>query len=174
MPNNKNVELLKKVQENVAKSKSILLSDFKGVNSKDLTSFREDIRSKGGEVFVSKNTLLKIALKGMEGDEKASDSLAGQTVAVVAYEDPISTIKAFFDFAKKVENLKAKGGFFESKFVDEKGLIEISKLPSKEELIGRLIGSMNSPVYKFVNTLNQSKSKIVYVLSSISSQKNNQ
>jgi large subunit ribosomal protein L10 len=174
MPNNKNVELLKNVQEKVAKSKSILLSDFKGVNSKDLTSFREDIRSKGGEVFVSKNTLLKIALKGMEGDEKASDSLAGQTVAVVAYEDPISTIKAFFDFAKKVENLKAKGGFFESKFVDEKGLIEISKLPSKEELIGRLIGSMNSPVYKFVNTLNQSKSKIVYVLSSISSQKNNQ
>jgi large subunit ribosomal protein L10 len=174
MPNNKNVELLKNVQEKVAKSKSILLSDFKGVNSKDLTSFREDIRSKGGEVFVSKNTLLKIALKGMEGDEKASDSLAGQTVAVVAYDDPISTIKAFFDFAKKVENLKAKGGFFESKFVDEKGLIEISKLPSKEELIGRLIGSMNSPVYKFVNTLNQSKSKIVYVLSSISSQKNNQ
>jgi large subunit ribosomal protein L10 len=174
MPNNKNVELLKNIQEKVAKSKSILLSDFKGVNSKDLTSFREDIRSKGGEVFVSKNTLLKIALKGMEGDEKASDSLAGQTVAVVAYDDPISTIKAFFDFAKKVENLKAKGGFFESKFVDEKGLIEISKLPSKEELIGRLIGSMNSPVYKFVNTLNQSKSKIVYVLSSISSQKNNQ
>jgi large subunit ribosomal protein L10 len=174
MPNNKNVELLKNVQEKVAKSKSILLSDFKGVNSKDLTSFREDIRSKGGEVFVSKNTLLKIALKGMEGEEKASDSLAGQTVAVVAYDDPISTIKAFFDFAKKVENLKAKGGFFESKFVDEKGLIEISKLPSKEELIGRLIGSMNSPVYKFVNTLNQSKSKIVYVLSSISSQKNNQ
>ncbi len=174
MPNNKNVELLKNIQEKVAKSKSILLSDFKGVNSKDLTSFREDIRSKGGEVFVSKNTLLKIALKGMEGEEKASDSLAGQTVAVVAYDDPISTIKAFFDFAKKVENLKAKGGFFESKFVDEKGLIEISKLPSKEELIGRLIGSMNSPVYKFVNTLNQSKSKIVYVLSSISSQKNNQ
>jgi len=172
MPNNKNVELLKSIQDKVAKSKSILLSDFKGVSAKDLTSFREEIRAKGGEVFVSKNTLLKIALKDMEGNEKASDSLAGQTVAVVAYEDPISTIKSFFDFTKKIENLKAKGGFFENKFVDEKSLVEISKLPSKEELIGRLIGSMNSPVYKFVNTLNQSKSKIVYVLNSVANQKN--
>lgn len=173
MPNNKNVELLKNIQEKVAKSKSILLSDFKGVNSKDLTSFREDIRSKGGEVVVSKNTLLKIALKEMGGEESASKTLSGQTVAVIAYEDSISTIKAFFNFAKKVENLKAKGGFFESKFVNEKELIDISNLPTKEELIGRLIGSVNSPVYKLVNTLNQSKSKIVYVLSSFLSQKNN-
>ena len=173
MPNKKNVELLNSIQEKVAKSKSILLSDFKGVSAKDLTSFREEIRAKGGEVFVSKNTLLKIALEGKEGSEKASDSLTGQTVAVVAYSDPISTIKSFFDLSKKIENLKAKGGFFENKFVDEKALVEISKLPSKEELIGRLIGSMNSPVYKFVNTLNQSKSKIVYVLNSIANQKNN-
>lgn len=172
MPNNKNVELLKNVQDKVAKSKSILFSDFKGVSARDLTSFREDIKSKGGEVFVSKNTLLKIALKDMEGNEKASESLTGQTIAVVAYEDPISTIKSFFDLSKKIENLKAKGGFFDNKFVDEKSLAEISKLPSKEELIGRLIGSMNSPVYKFVNTLNQSKSKIVYVLNSVANQKN--
>lgn len=171
MPNNKNVELLKNVQDKVAKSKSILFSDFKGVSARDLTSFREDIKSKGGEVFVSKNTLLKIALKDMEGNEKASESLTGQTIAVVAYEDPISTIKSFFDLSKKIENLKAKCGFFDNKFVDEKSLAEISKLPSKEELIGRLIGSMNSPVYKFVNTLNQSKSKIVYVLNSIANQK---
>jgi len=173
MPNKKNVDLLSNIQEKVAKSKSILLSDFKGVSAKDLTSFREEIRAKGGEVFVSKNTLLKIALKDMEGSEKASKSLEGQTVAVVAYTDPISTIKSFFDLSKKIENLKAKGGFFEDKFVDENTLVEISKLPSKEELIGRLIGSMNSPVYKFVNTLNQSKSKIVYVLNSIANQKNN-
>lgn len=173
MPNKKNVDLLNSIQEKVAKSKSILLSDFKGVSAKDLTSFREEIRAKGGEVFVSKNTLLKIALEGKEGSEKASDSLTGQTVAVVAYSDPISTIKSFFDLSKKIENLKAKGGFFEDKFVDEKALVEISKLPSKEELIGRLIGSMNSPVYKLVNTLNQSKSKIVYVLNSIANQKNN-
>ena len=58
-------------------------------------------------------------------------------------------------------------------FYKKNTLVEISKLPSKEELIGRLIGSMNSPVYKFVNTLNQSKSKIVYVLNSIANQKNN-
>lgn len=171
MPNNKNIELLKNIQEKVGKSKSILLSDFKGVNAKDLTSFREEIRSKGGEVFVSKNTLLKIAFKDLEGGEKVSDSLTGQTVAVVAYEDPISTIKSFFDLSKKIENLKAKGGFFDNRYVDEKALVEISSLPSKEELIGRLIGSLNSPVYKFVNTLNQSKSKIVYVLNSIADQK---
>jgi len=173
MPNKKNVDILSSVQGKIAKSKSILFSDFKGVSAKDLTSFREEIKANGGEVFVSKNTLLKIALKGLEGNEKASDTLTGQTVAVVAYQDPISTIKSFFDLTKKIENLKAKGGFFENKFVDEKALVEISKLPSKEELIGRLIGSMNSPVYKFVNTLNQSKSKIVYVLNSIANQKNN-
>ena len=62
MPNSKNIEKLTDIKAKVGKANSILFSDFKGVNSKDLTSFREEIRGKGGEVLVSKNTLLKKAL----------------------------------------------------------------------------------------------------------------
>lgn len=171
MPNAKNIELLKEIKEKVGKSNSILFSDFKGVNSKDLTAFREEIRAKGGEVLVSKNTLLKMALKENNMDEKASDSLEGQTVAVLAYSDPIATIKSFFDFSNKVEKLKAKAGIFENKFVSEKELSDISKLPSKDELIGKLVGSMKSPIFGLVNTLNQTQSRVVYLFKAIADKK---
>ncbi|NBO36824.1 50S ribosomal protein L10, partial [bacterium] len=60
MPNSKNLQTVQELNEKIKKSKSILFSDFKGVKTKDLTSFREEIKEKGGEVLVSKNTLLKI------------------------------------------------------------------------------------------------------------------
>lgn len=171
MPNAKNIELLKEIKEKVGKSSSILFSDFKGVNSKDLTAFREEIRAKGGEVLVSKNTLLKMALKENNMDEKASDVLEGQTVAVLSYSDPIATIKSFFDFSTKVEKLKAKAGIFENKFVSEKELSDISKLPSKDELIAKLVGSMKSPIFGLVNTLNQTQSRVVYLFKAIADKK---
>lgn len=171
MPNAKNIELLKEIKEKVGKSSSILFSDFKGVNSKDLTAFREEIRSKGGEVLVSKNTLLKKALMENNVDEKAAEVLEGQTVAVLSYSDPIATIKSFFDFSTKVEKLKAKAGIFENKFVSEKELSDISKLPSKVELIGKLVGSMKSPIFGLVNTLNQTQSRVVYLFKAIADKK---
>jgi large subunit ribosomal protein L10 len=173
MPNTKNIEILKELNEKVGKAKSILFSDFKGVNSKDLTSFREEIREKGGEVVVSKNTLLKLALKENNTPEKASEALEGQTVAILAYQDPLATIKSFFDFSTKVEKLKAKAGVFENEYLSEKELDALSKLPSKQELIGKLVGSMKSPIFGLVNALNQTQSKVVYVFKAIADKKSN-
>jgi large subunit ribosomal protein L10 len=171
MPNLKNQEILSKLKEKFAKSNSVLLSDFKGVNTSDLTNFREDVKNKGGEVVVSKNTLLKLALQENNVDEKINESLTGQTVAVLSYNDPISVIKAFFDFSKDKENLKAKAGIFENKYVTDKELKEISNLPSKEQLIGRLVGSFKSPLFGLVNVLNQTQSKVVYVFKAIADKK---
>jgi large subunit ribosomal protein L10 len=171
MPNSKNLQTVQELNEKIKKSKSILFSDFKGVKTKDLTSFREEIKEKGGEVLVSKNTLLKIALKENKFEDNVDESLAGQTVAVLSYQDPLATIKSFFNFAQKIENLKAKSGFFENKFVSEKELNALSKLPSKEELIGKLIGSMKSPIFGLVNTLGQTRSRAVYVFKAIADKK---
>ena len=173
MPNSKNIEKLKDIKSKVGKANSILFSDFKGVNSKDLTAFREEIRGKGGEVLVSKNTLLKIALKENNTPEKASEALEGQTVAILSYEDPLATIKSFFDFSAKVEKLKAKAGIFENKYLSEKELDALSKLPSKQELIGKLVGSMKSPIFGLVNTLNQTQSRAVYIFKAIADKKSN-
>lgn len=171
MPNSKNIEKLKDIKAKVGKANSILFSDFKGVNSKDLTAFREEIREKGGEVLVSKNTLLKKALIENNVEEKVAEGLNGQTVAILSYGDPVATIKSFFDFSSKVEKLKAKSGIFENKLVSEKELSEISKLPSKQELIGKLVGSMKSPIFGLVNTLNQTQSRVVYLFKAIADKK---
>jgi large subunit ribosomal protein L10 len=171
MPNSKNIEKLTDIKSKVGKANSILFSDFKGVNSKDLTAFREEIRGKGGEVLVSKNTLLKKALIENNVEEKVAESLTGQTVAILSYGDPVATIKSFFDFSNKVEKLKAKSGIFENKLISEKELSEISKLPSKQELIGKLVGSMKSPIFGLVNTLNQTQSRVVYLFRAIADKK---
>jgi large subunit ribosomal protein L10 len=173
MPNSKNVEILKELNEKVSKAKSIVFSDFKGVNSKDLTAFREEIREKGGEVVVSKNTLLKLALKENNTPDEANNALEGQTVAILSYQDPLATIKSFFNFSTKVEKLKAKAGVFENKYLSEMELDALSKLPSKQELIGKLVGSMKSPIFGLVNTLNQTQSKVVYIFKAIADKKSN-
>jgi len=171
MPNSKNIEKLTEIKAKVGKANSILFSDFKGVNSKDLTSFREEIRGKGGEVLFSKNTLLKKALIENNIEEKVTEGLSGQTVAILSYSDPVATIKSFFDFSTKVEKLKAKSGIFENKLVSEKELSDISKLPSKQELIGKLVGSMKSPIFGLVNTLNQTQTRVVYLFKAIADKK---
>jgi large subunit ribosomal protein L10 len=173
MPNTKNIALLKELNEKISNAKSIVFSDFKGVNSKDLTSFREEIKNKGGEVVVSKNTLLKLALEENNTPEQVKEVLEGQTVAILSYQDPLATIKSFFDFSTKVEKLKAKAGIFENKYLSEKELDALSKLPSKQELIGKLVGSMKSPIFGFVGTLSQTKAQVVYAFKAIADKKSN-
>lgn len=173
MPNLKNQQTVEKLIKKVSQAKSILLSDFKGIPTKDLEQFRSLVKDNGGEVLVSKNTLLKIALQEQGADSQVNSQLTGQTIAVLAYQDPVAVIKAFFDLRKTKENLKAKGGIFENKFVSEKQLQEISEIPARPVLLGRLLGSMKSPLNGFVGTLNQSKAKIVYAIKAVADQKAN-
>lgn len=172
MPNNQNLELVKQLREKVAKSKSIFFADYMGLNANDVNTLRQKIDEAGAEAVIAKNTLVKVALEEEGVDTKDMEAaLKGPTAAIFSYEDAINPIKAIFEFAKKSELPRVKGGYVEGMFLDSKGAEELSKMPSKQELIARLLAGFNAPISGFVNALSGTNAKFVYALSAIAKKK---
>ncbi len=160
MPSNQNVTQLEDLKSKVAKSSSIIIVDYAKTSVKDQTTLRNRVREAGGEVLVAKNTLLDLAL----GKGKLSESLQGMTAAVFAYSDPVSPIKAVFEFHKKSEKLIIKQGYLEDRVLTPAQVEELSKLPSKFELLSKVAMMLNGQTTSLLRTLNGGTQKLVYAL----------
>ena len=172
MPNNKNLQAVQELREKVKKAKSIVVTDYKGLSANEVNDLRQKVRDSGAEISVAKNSLLEIALKeeGYNTQEIAQD-LKGPSATVFSYEDAINPIKALFEFAKKSELPKVKAGFVEGTYLNGVGMESISKLPSKMELIAKVLGTMKSPLSGLVNSLSGTNKKVVYALAEIAKKK---
>jgi len=166
-PNQKNQTNLALVKEQVAKAKSLVIADYSGTTVKEQVQLRAEIKKAGGELLVTKNTLLDIAL----GKGKLSDSLKGMNAVVFAYQDPVSPLKALFAFQKKTEKLKIKQGYMDDRVLSETEVVELSKLPSKQELIAKLLMILKSPGTGLVNVLNAGPRNLVYALNAVAEKK---
>ncbi len=162
-PSQKNQSSLTTLKEKVAKAKSIVIAEYSGTTVKDQVTLRAAVKKAGGEVFVGKNTLIDIAV----GKGKLSDSLHGMNAAVLSYDDPVAPVKAIFEFHKKTEKLTIKQGFMEDRVLSQEEVVELSKLPSKAELIGKLLMILKSPGTGLVNVLNAGPRNLVYAVNAI-------
>jgi large subunit ribosomal protein L10 len=172
MPNNKNKQTVEELRQKIQKAKSIILADYRGLSADDINKLRADIKDKGAETTVAKNTLLKVALEEEKIDVgEISEDLKGPTAAIFSYEDSITPIKTLFDFAKNLELPKIKSAIIDGVYNDSEKLEEISKIPSKEELLARLVSSLKSPLSGIANTLGGVQKNFVYTINAIKTQK---
>src|SRR3990167_9809194 len=143
---------LKGLGEHVEKQHSILFINYKGIKVKELLVLRKQLKALGARLQVAKKTLLAKALqeKGIDMDLKGMD---GQVAAIFSFQDAFSPIKSVAAFARTAENIKILGGYIESQVRDERAMKEIASLPSKEELLGRLVGSIASPMSGFLTVM---------------------
>lgn len=162
MPNLKNVENLKSLKEAFKKAASVVFIDYSKLTSNQINELRNKLREVNGTMKVAKNTLLNIALGGSK--EKKKVDLEGQTAVIFAKQDPISPIKALYDFIKENDLPKVKIGIFEGDFIEEARVAEISAIPSKDELLARIASGFNSPIFGFVNVLGGTRSGFVRVI----------
>lgn len=162
---------LKGLGEHVEKQHSILFVDYKGIKVKELLLLRKQLKELGAKLQVAKKTLLKKALheKGIDVDLKGME---GQVAAVFAFEDAFSPVKSVAAFAKTAENLKILGGYIENQVRGADTMKEIALLPSKEELLGRLVGSIASPMSGFLNVMQGNIKGLIITLNAMT--KNNQ
>jgi large subunit ribosomal protein L10 len=167
MPSKDNIEQVKIIQEKIDRAKSLVIVDYSGSSVNDLTTLRNELKEAGGEMFVTKNTLIDIAL----GKGKVSESLTGMNAIVFSYEDAVSGLKALFDFHKDQDKLSIKQGFMEDKVLSVDEVEALSKLPSKSELVVMLIQRLKSPGQGLVNTLTAKTKDLVYVLKAIADKK---
>ncbi len=154
---------LKGLGEHVEKQHSILFINYKGLKVKELLLLRKQLKDLGAKLQVAKKTLLKKALreKGIDMDLKGME---GQVAAIFAFQDPFSPIKSVAAFAKTAENVKILGGYIENQVRGAATMKEIASLPSKEELLGRLVGSIASPISGFLNVMQGNMKGLVRVL----------
>ena len=142
--------LIEKLTTEFKASKAIAVCDYKGLTVKELEALRADIRSQNAKVQVIKNTLASIALKNsnIEGLELRENNI------FLFCEDQISLSKAVCKFSNSVGGkLIIKAGYYEGALVDAKHIEAVSKLPSKEELIGMLLSVWTAPARYFVTGL---------------------
>lgn len=164
-------EIIKDLAQKLKDSKAVVFSDYKGLEVKDMTALRRELKNAGVELKVLKKTLLNLALKdaGIEMDAK---KLEGQIAVAVSSGDEVAAAKIIAKLAKTNENLKIVGGILGIKELSKEEVNALAKLPSKEELLAKLVGTLNAPVSGFVNVLAGNMRGLVTALKAISEAKN--
>jgi len=157
-------EILQELVDKFGRSKSVVFSDYRGLDVASVSDLRTKLREKDAETKVAKKTLIKLAAKESNIGELGDDVLAGPVSATFSYEDEMAGLKVLFNFSKQNENLKLLGGVINGEVVSAEEIIQLAKLPGREELLAKLIGSMNAPVSGFVGILGNLLGGFVRVL----------
>lgn len=170
---NEKEELLQEYEEGLAKAPHAFLLGYQGISVPQVTELRSRVRQSGGEYVVVKNTL---ALRAI--DSKALDQLkehfVGATAVVFSLNDPVSVAKALTDYAKDVPAIKFKAGMVEGRAIAADQIKDIASLPSREELIAKLLFLLQSPVTRFARVLAAVPQSFVSVLDQVRKKKEEQ
>lgn len=168
-------ELVASYKERFERSNGfVVFFNFQGIDALPLSELRAKIRSLGGEIVVGRNTLLYRAF----GDTALVDHreiFVGPTASLFAYEDPVAVTKALVEFLKETFDKeykdRLKGGLISGKYMTPDDVVALAELPSREELVAKLLGVLMAPVTQLAMTLKAVPQKLVLVLKAIEEQK---
>ena len=151
-------EEVSKLAEKMKEAKLILLTDYRGINVEDVTSLRTELRNINAEYKVIKNNITKRALSecGITGLDEV---LEGPTAVIMTNEDYLEPTKAIYKFSKDNDFYKIKGGVVEGKVLTAEEIITLAKLPSRQELLSMLAGSLLANISKLAVALEQVRVK---------------
>lgn len=138
----------------VAEAKSAVLVDYRGLTVEHDTRLRKQLREAGVVYKVYKNTMLHLAFEGTDY-AKLDENLEGPTAIAFGIEDEIAPARILNDFAKEAEALQFKGAVVDGEYYDEAGIKVLATIPSKEVLISKLLGSLQSPITNFARVVKQ-------------------
>lgn len=153
------------VSAEVANAQSIIVAEYRGLGVVDLTALRANARKSGVYLRVVKNTLVRRAIAGTP-----FEGLSAQLVGPMIYgisKDPVAAAKLLNDFAKGNDKLTIKIGAMPNYVMDAAGVKALATMPSREELLSKLLGTMQAPITQFVRTLNEVPTKFVRGLAAV-------
>ncbi len=165
-------EMLDSIIEKLEKSKAAVFVGFNGLTVNELEELRNICRENDLEYLATKKTLLKIALEKSNLPVKDQEILSNEVAVVFSYNDEVTAPKIVAKFAKSHEATTLKGGILENKIIDLSMVKKLVSIPGKEELLAKLVGSLNAPVSGFVTVLKGNLRGFVQVLNAIKKSKN--
>jgi len=165
-------EVVAEVSARLAKAQTVVLAEYRGLLVEDVTVLRREARASGVYLRVLKNTLARRAVQGTPFEK-----LADQMVGPLAYgisDDPVAAAKVLHLYAKGNDKLVIMGGAMPNYLMSAKEVGSLAMMPSREQLLATLLGTMQAPIAKFVQTLNEVPGKFVRTLAAVRDQKEKQ
>ena len=157
------------VSEQVNAAHAIVLAEYRGLEVGDMTQLRAQARKSGVYLRVLKNTLVRRAVDGTPFSGLANEMVGPLVFGISA--DPVAAAKVLSDFAKANDKFVIKAGAMPNQVMDVKGVQSLASMPSREELLAKLLGTMQAPIAKFVRTLNEVPTGFVRGLAAVRDQK---
>lgn len=142
------------IAEDIKDAQSVVLVDYRGITVAEDTELRKTLREAGIIYKVCKNTMMKRAFEGT-AFEGLNGYLEGPSAIAISKDDATAPARIICEFAKKAPKLEVKAGVVEGNVYDTEGVVELSKIPSREVLLSRLLGSMQSPMANFARVIKQ-------------------
>lgn len=164
MPTQRKVEIVDDLTNKMARMQLAVVADYRGFSVAELTTLRAKLREQGAEMVVAKNTLLRLAARN-SGREAIEPLLEGPTAVAFAYDNVAKVAKILLDASKvTAKPLMVRGGMLGSSTIPAEGLEQVTKLPSREEALAQVLGTISAPVSGVVGVLNAAISNVVYVV----------
>ena len=157
------------VSKQIENAQSLILAEYRGVGVGEMTNLRAEARESGVYLKVLKNSLVKRAIEDTPFSSLSED-MVGPLVFGIS-EDPVAAAKVLSDFADKNDLFVIKSGAMPNEKMDVSAVKALASLPSRDELLAKLLGTMQAPITKFVRTLNEVPTKFVRGLAAVCDQK---
>ena len=171
MPTAEKAQTIDELADQLTRAKLAILTDYRGLSVTGLQGLRATLRPLNAEFKIAKNTLTRIAAE-KAGIEGLTPMLDGPLALVLAYDDVVAPSKAISDFARSSRILTVKGGVLENQIVSAKNIEDLATLPSRDELLSKLLGLLSSPSQRLVPVLSGPPRSLVQILSAYAAQQN--
>ncbi|HOO63263.1 MAG TPA: 50S ribosomal protein L10 [Synergistaceae bacterium] len=172
MPNEKRMQQVAEYKELLERAEAVIIVEYRGLTVAQMTDVRSKVREAGGEMKIGKNTLFRIALEEA-GLPVPQEHTLGANAYTMVYDDVAAVAKALRDFAKEKKNkdLLIKAGILGGKVLESEQVLALADLPSREQLLGQVVGTMAGPIRGLVTVLSGNVRGLVTALSQIKEQK---
>jgi large subunit ribosomal protein L10 len=156
--------------EKFSRSKAVVFTEYKGLTVAEIANLRTLLKEAGAEYKVAKNTLINIAVKGTPV-EAAKDFFVGPTGVAFGFDDPVAATKKVLEYSAKNEKFKVKSGIVEGKLLTVDELKTLSRLPSRDILLGMMAGTFQAPAAKLAGALYATVAQFAYALEAAKNKK---
>lgn len=165
-------DLIQALNETFSKAKFAVVADYRGLKVTELEKLRKTLRENDAQIQVAKNTLLRLAVKGT-AYESLGDSFSGTTAVAVGFTEPVGPAKALTAFSSEFNAFSIRLASLDGSLLSAEDVLALSKLPGREELLAKLLGTMAAVPTSFVRVLSAVPQSLLYALTAIKEQKDN-
>ncbi|MCD4781463.1 MAG: 50S ribosomal protein L10 [Candidatus Omnitrophica bacterium] len=163
-------KLVNRIKDGIENSSNVFVISYSQLSGLKTSEFRKTLKQAGAEVFVSKNSLAQITLKGLEQQELA-DQISGQTAFILSNSDAVDISKIIVKFIDECDNASVQGGLLDGEYLDKGKVKALSALPPRQILLTMLLGTIQSPLTRLAGALNAKTSDLLSILKQLSEKK---